>query len=103
MRILLAILLGVAAVGSASPRQENARPPEMLVGVAAIDITPDEPIRLTGYGSRTAPTSDIRQRLRAKALAFGGGRTRPSILITSDLIGVPRHVTAEVARRPEEA
>jgi hypothetical protein len=58
---------------------------------------------LTGYGNRSAPTADIRQRLRAKALAFGDASGRPSILITSDLIGVPRRVSDEVARRLEPA
>jgi len=99
LRILFVLLVAGTLGSAAAERQGSARPAEMLVGVAAIDITPDEPIRLTGYGNRTAPTSDIRQRLRAKALAFGGGRTRPSVLIASDLIGVPRHVAAELARR----
>ncbi len=71
----------------------------MLVGIATIDITPQEPIRLSGYGNRSVPTADIRQRLHAKALAFSGGRGGPSVLITSDLIGVPRHVSDELARR----
>jgi hypothetical protein len=70
-----------------------------MVGAAAVDITPEEPIRLTGYGNRTVPTADVRQRLHAKALAFSGPRGRPAILITADLIGVPRHVSDEVARR----
>ena len=43
----------------------------MPVGVAEIDITPTEAIRLTGYGNREQPTEDVRQRLWAKALAFG--------------------------------
>src|SRR5262245_22908440 len=62
------------------------------VGVAEIDITPDEPIRLTGYGNRVEPTSDVRQRLRARAMAFGDGR-RAAVLITADLIGVPRRLS----------
>ncbi len=68
------------------------------VGAAAVDITPTEAIRLTGYGNREQPTEDVRQRLWAKALAFGDDRS-PSILIAVDLIGVPRAVTEEVSRR----
>jgi hypothetical protein len=71
----------------------------VLVGVATIDITPEEAIRLTGYGNRSTPAADIRQRLHAKALALSDARGRLSVLITSDLIGVPRHVSDEVARR----
>ena len=57
----------------------------MSVGVAEIDITPDEPIRLTGYGNRVEPAGDVRQRLWARALAFGDGR-RTAVLITADVM-----------------
>jgi hypothetical protein len=67
------------------------------VGVAEIDITPTEAIRLTGYGNREQPTDDVRQRLWARALAFGD--EAPAVLIAVDLIGVSRAVTEELARR----
>ena len=70
--------------------------------MAEIDITPDEPIRLTGYGSRVEPTSDVRQRLWARAMAFGDGR-RVAVLITADLIGVPRSLSDDIARRLGDA
>jgi hypothetical protein len=101
VRTIAAALVGVVALGCASaPPSREPRPAgTLLAGVAAIDITPDEPIRLTGYGNRSVPTADVRQRLRAKALAFGDARGRASVLITSDLIGIPRHVSDDVARR----
>jgi hypothetical protein len=104
-RHVLAAFVSMASLSCASAGPPGtARPAAgVLVGVATIDITPEEPIRLTGYGNRTAPTADVRQRLRAKALAFGDARSRPSVLITSDLIGVPRQVSDEVARRLEPA
>jgi hypothetical protein len=71
----------------------------MAAGVAQIDITPEEAIRLTGYGNRAAPTSEVRQRLWAKALTFAGGGRSRGVLITTDLIGLPARVTDEVARR----
>lgn len=90
--ILLAIAIGCA---SAPPR---STPSNLLpVGVAEIDITPEEPIRLTGYGSRTAPSEGVRGKLWAKALAFGD--RRPSVLIVADLVGVSRELTEDVARR----
>ena len=39
------------------------------VGVAKIDITPDYPIRLTGYAVRKTESEGVEQRLWAKALA----------------------------------
>jgi hypothetical protein len=103
-RHALVCFVAVVSIGCASAAPRTSRGgAEVLAGVSTIDITPEEPIRLTGYGNRTVPTADIRQRLRAKALALSGGGGRPSVLITSDLIGVPRHVSDEVARRLEPA
>jgi hypothetical protein len=70
-----------------------------LAGVSQIDITPAEPIRLAGYGSRVAPSEGIGQRLWAKAIAFGNDQQRPAVLIAADLVGVPRSITEEVATR----
>jgi hypothetical protein len=102
---VLAVCIAVASLSCASAGSSRTRTPtpDVLVGVSTIDITPEAPIRLTGYGNRSAPTSEIRQRLWAKALAFDGGQRRPAVLITSDLIGIPRHVADEVARRLETA
>ncbi|HET7697113.1 MAG TPA: neutral/alkaline non-lysosomal ceramidase N-terminal domain-containing protein [Vicinamibacterales bacterium] len=72
-------------------------------GVAQIDITPDGPIRLSGYGSRTEPATEIKQRLTAKALAFGADGNHPAILITAELVGVTRQMSDEVARRLQKA
>ena len=96
--VLSLILLLAGACASARPATTHTGP-TIDVGVAAIEITPLEPIRLTGYGIRVAPTSEIRQPLWAKALAFGADAAHPSVLVTTDLIGVPRAVTEEVGRR----
>ena len=102
---LLAAFAVAAAFGCAStPRARIASDNQLVpVGVSHIDITPEEPIRLTGYGNRVAPSDAVRQRLWAKALAFGNDQQRPAVLITADLIGVPHQVTDEVARRLRNA
>lgn len=75
----------------------------MEVGVARIDITPEEPIRLAGYGHRKKEVSEgIIHRLEAKALAFGSDEDGPSILITADMIGIPGHLTAKLADQLSE-
>lgn len=58
------------------------------VGLAATDITPEEPIRMGGYGSRVTPSAGVLDPLQAKAIALewpGGDR---GVLITTDLIGI---------------
>lgn len=69
------------------------------VGVAKIDITPKEPIRLSGYRVRREPTADVAGRLWAKALAIGSDKEGPAILITLDLVGITRTITDALAER----
>ena len=100
MSRLAVAIAAICCIGCASAqgqRRAGAGAALLAVGAAEIDITPGEAIRLTGYGNRKEPTADIRQRLRASALAIGDAR--PSVLITADLIGVPLAVTNEVRRR----
>jgi len=69
------------------------------VGAAEVDITPDYPVRLSGYGNRREPTAEIGIHLFAKALAIGTDREGPAVLLTVDNVGVPGSVRAEVLRR----
>jgi hypothetical protein len=76
-------------------------PAPLAIGVARIDITPEYPIRLTGYAARSGMATGAVQRLRAKALALGTDREGARILITVDNCGVPAGVVDTVARRLE--
>jgi len=72
----------------------------MDVGVARIDITPEEPVRMAGYAIRSKAESEgVLQKLEAKALAFGSDAQGASILITVDLIGIPGHITTKLAEQ----
>lgn len=71
----------------------------MQVGVASIDITPQGPILLAGYGERKSESEGVLQPLYAKALAFGSDAQGPSVLITVDLIGIQWYMTKEVGAR----
>jgi hypothetical protein len=69
------------------------------VGVAEADITPNYPVRLSGFGGRRAESEGVTQKIWAKALAIADEQRGPAILITSDNLCVPDEVTAEIARR----
>ncbi|RYD34590.1 MAG: c-type cytochrome, partial [Verrucomicrobiaceae bacterium] len=71
----------------------------VFAGAAKVDITPEYPIRLSGYGGRTKESEGIGQRLWAKALAFGENQDTTAVLITVDNVGVPGTVTEEVYKR----
>ena len=72
------------------------------VGVAEVDITPDYPIRLSGYGSRRTESDGIIQRIWAKALAIGSDADGPVILVAVENCGLPDELTEEVSHRIRE-
>lgn len=74
----------------------------VLVGVGRVDITPEGPIRLGGYGSRETESEGVLGRLWAKALAFGSDGQKPSVLITVDLVGIPAFITEQLLQRLSE-
>ncbi len=73
--------------------------PLIPAGVAKVDITPMEPIRLVGYGNRRTEAKSAASKIWAKALAFGGDEQKPSVLITAELIGVSASLVEELAER----
>jgi neutral ceramidase len=68
-------------------------------GVARVEITPREPIWMSGYASRNHPFTGIRQKRWAKALAIQSGSSRPVVIVATDLVGLPAEVADEVAAR----
>jgi neutral ceramidase len=90
--------LGLILALLASPTL-SAAPRGLTAGVARADITPETPIWLSGYAARKAPAGEVLQRLWAKALAIDDGRGGRIIVVTTDLIGLPRAVTEVVAAR----
>jgi hypothetical protein len=87
-----ACLLAVSAAGAAAPAK-----PGWKAGVAVQTITPDAPMWLAGYASRTKPAEGKLTELYVKALALedpDGGRL---VLVTSDLVGLPRDLSEAVA------
>lgn len=71
----------------------------LAVGVARMEVTPNYPIRLTGYAARSGPSTGAAQRLWAKALVLGTDRQGPRVLVTVDNCGVSRGIIDQVAAR----
>jgi putative membrane-bound dehydrogenase-like protein len=69
------------------------------VGVARVDITPDYPIRLNGFGFRREESEGVSQRIWAKALAISEGDEPPLVLLAIDSLGVRLPQVDEVAAR----
>lgn len=71
-------------------------PKPLNVGLARVVITPENPVRLTGYSSRDVPFEGVHHDLWAKAMAFGDERSGYRILLTVDLLGIPHKITEKV-------
>jgi neutral ceramidase len=95
-----AAVLTLAAGWSCDAAQATPAAATVPVGVAKVDITPDGPIRLTGYASRKTESEGVALRLWAKALAIGDDAgDGPAVLMMVENCGVPGSLTAEVTRR----
>ena len=75
---------------------------DFKAGVARADITPKAPIWMSGYAARTKPSEGVLQPLAAKALAIEDNRRGRLVIVTTDLIGLPRTVTDEVSARAQK-
>src|SRR4051812_38821006 len=84
-----ALLLFVIALRSFSAEPPADAGALWQVGAASVDVTPDYPVRLSGYGNRRTESEGVAQRIHAKALAIGGDAERPAVVITVDNVGVP--------------
>lgn len=90
----LAVTVLLLCIGAG---RASAYAQEYKVGVARFDITPRDPIWLSGYGSRNKPSEGVEQQLFAKALAIEDAGGARSVLVTVDLIGFPAEFTDKVA------
>lgn len=94
-RILVVLILTLAL----GLLRSAAAPHTLPVGVAAVDITPDYPIRLSGFGFRRTESEGVTLKIWAKAFAIGDEKNGPAIIVTVDNLGVSDQITSEVAER----
>lgn len=71
--------------------------PGYQAGVATAVITPAEPMWMAGYAHRTKPAEGKAHDLHAKALAITDAGGTTLVLLTTDLIGLPRDLSDAVA------
>jgi putative membrane-bound dehydrogenase-like protein len=70
------------------------------VGIARIDITPDYPIRLSGYGFRRAESEGVLQKIWAKALVIGD--KEPTLLLVVDVCGLSHEFVEKFAKKLQQ-
>ena len=87
---------------SASPLSAAPAPPEWKAGVATVVITPATNMWMAGYASRTNFSTGKFNDLRAKALALEDAQGARLVIVTLDLIGVPRTLRLGLERQVKE-
>ncbi len=75
---------------------------EWKVGVATVAITPSQPMWMAGYASRTKPSDGVLTELHAKALAMEDSAGTRAIIVTTDLISIPRVLREQVVAAVEK-
>lgn len=68
-------------------------------GVARVKITPEQPIWMSGYAARTHPSEGVLHDLWAKALAIKDAKGNRVVIVTTDVIGIPRPLAELIAGR----
>jgi len=82
--------------------QTNAAEAEWKAGLATVKITPEKPLPMSGYASRVKPYEKVEQDIYAKALALEDNRGQRAVLVTTDLLGLPRAVAEPICERIRE-
>ena len=70
--------------------------PAFKAGVAVRVITPAEPLWMAGYANRTHPVEGKEHDLHVKALALEDAAGTRLVILTSDLVGIPRRLSDDV-------
>lgn len=62
-------------------------------GISRVIITPDKPMWMAGYASRVRPSEGALHELWAKALVLEDSNGKQAVLVTIDVLGVPKRIS----------
>src|SRR5437773_7725629 len=97
MHSRLAFSLGIILAAAVSPAQAfGGAAPTWKAGVAKVTITPEHLMWMSGYAARTKPAEGKLHDLWAKALVLEDSQGQRGVLVTMDLVGIPRDLSVAV-------
>lgn len=104
-RLLQSVLLLVLAISTSGAEKKSSAlaPTPWRAGVATVQLTPPTNIWMAGYAARNKPADGKETELYGKALALADGKGTRFVMVTLDLIGVPRALRKNLERRCAEA
>jgi neutral ceramidase len=86
--VSLSLMVLTACLSSVTAAAENV----WKAGVAKVIVTPEESMWMAGYASRNKPSEGKVHDLFAKALAIEDPAGNRVVMVTTDLIGIPREL-----------
>jgi hypothetical protein len=95
-RRMVACLCAAALLVGWAGRSDGAEAGGWKAGAARVKITPDQLMWMSGYSARTKPAEGKLTDLWAKALAIEDPTGRRGLLVTMDLVGIPRDLSLAV-------
>ena len=95
--LLIALLIAAAVNAQPSKRGTGAIKAGMKAGFAKIVITPEKNVWMAGYANRTKSSAGKLHDLYAKALVIQDSRGDRVVMVTTDLLGLPRSLTSEIS------
>ncbi|NOX56988.1 MAG: hypothetical protein GXP27_21615 [Planctomycetes bacterium] len=107
MRNVLGAILLIGSVFVVPHRGVAAEPPaaeksEWRAGTATVVITPEKSMWMAGYAARKKPSEGKVHDLFAKALALQDRDGNRLVIVTVDLIGIPKELRAAVEKAAQE-
>ncbi|MBN2315889.1 MAG: neutral/alkaline non-lysosomal ceramidase N-terminal domain-containing protein [Sedimentisphaerales bacterium] len=84
--IAIVVVLTINFSWAVSPSHAADRGDTLRAGIAKIDITPDKPVKMAGYGARTALSDGVHDPLSSRVVAFENDGQR-LVLVSSDILG----------------
>lgn len=96
--LLASLVLGLTPVTAAHAPDTAA----WKAGAVSIDITPEGPVWLVGFGFRTKPSEGVAHPLYAKVLAIQDYAGTRMAFVTLDLLGIPVSMRNEIVKQVGE-
>lgn len=90
---LRAAILGFAALAFLVSANAAPQAEEWKAGAAKIQITPKQSMWMSGYGGRNKPSEGTLHDLWVKALVLEDPRRTRAVLLTADLVGIPKSLS----------
>lgn len=94
--VLSLLLFTSTALGNDDSSGDTAGATAWKAGVAKVAITPEEPMWMAGYASRTRPADGKLTELWAKALVVEDHNGHRGLVLTLDLVGIDRTLSQEI-------